>query len=593
MALTKQYIGSEQPNMNHPLHDSQEEQQEQEQEQTVISSSKPATLKQIIKRNFNKLINKKTKTTKPEPETHTSSFLPLYLPESSPYSNYHNHSRSQPELLQQHPRHSSCTTSTSAEFSWRNHHHPHDPSSTSSSSPSSLHSNWFGRLTASRPSQLILGSSSDRHSVHTAHTSLPGHHSPNSFNSGKPPLTGIEDRFSDTRPSNDGLNPVFGISIKESLALSSHPYRSLISGHTSLLPTIVFKCGQRLKCTEGMSSRGIFRINGNVKRMRELQNIFMDPCTSYGKDFNIQATKSQLFGLPQPPSSSDNDNNLPYFSLHDVAGVLRRYLWALPEPLVPHQATLEMIKIWRRYLIETNNKGVEVTRNMEHQMIIEFELVLKTLINQESLDLIHYLFELLGLFSLNSTDNLMNSKNLSIVFQPGIMHLSSTTTSDNRMGGDRLRNSYNSRIISYPSRFLKTPPLSSSSPPTTTTSSNNQIGLHEYLGQIDEVQEVLRMLIDRFAILTSSSSSSSSVYPTLPIHSSSLPPPTLNDEHQRTSPPAFRHSSSSCSSSPHPNSNLLINYLNHHLPISKPIRNPFPASNPSIIPNSTLVDDGG
>ncbi|KAI9601138.1 hypothetical protein H4Q26_000942 [Puccinia striiformis f. sp. tritici PST-130] len=504
MALTKQYIGSEQPNMNHPLHDSQEEQQEQEQEQTVISSSKPATLKQIIKRNFNKLINKKTKTTKPEPETHTSSFLPLYLPESSPYSNYHNHSRSQPELLQQHPRHSSCTTSTSAEFSWRNHHHPHDPSSTSSSSPSSLHSNC-----------------------------LPGHHSPNSFNSGKPPLTGIEDRFSDTRPSNDGLNPVFGISIKESLALSSHPYRSLISGHTSLLPTIVFKCGQRLKCTEGMSSRGIFRINGNVKRMRELQNIFMDPCTSYGKDFNIQATKSQLFGLPQPPSSSDN--NIIYLTL---------------EPLVPHQATLEMIKIWRRYLIETNNKGVEVTRNMEHQMIIEFELVLKTLINQESLDLIHYLFELLGLFSLNSTDNLMNSKNLSIVFQPGIMHLSSTTTSDNRMGGDRLRNSYNSRIINYPSRFLKTPPLSSSPPPTTTTGSSNQIGLHEYLGQIDEVQE-------------------------------------------RTSPPAFRHSSSSCSSSPHPNSNLLINYLNHHLPISKPIRNPFPASNPSIIPNSTLVDDGG
>ncbi|POV99242.1 hypothetical protein PSTT_13913, partial [Puccinia striiformis] len=583
MALTKQYIGSEQPNMNHPLHDSQEEQQEQEQEQTVISSSKPATLKQIIKRNFNKLINKKTKTTKPEPETHTSSFLPLYLPESSPYSNYHNHSRSQPELLQQHPRHSSCTTSTSAEFSWRNHHHPHDPSSTSSSSPSSLHSNWFGRLTASRPSQLILGSSSDLCPVTILLTRL----IPENLHSLE---SRIDSQILDLLMM---VSIPFGISIKESLALSSHPYRSLISGHTSLLPTIVFKCGQRLKCTEGMSSRGIFRINGNVKRMRELQNIFMDPCTSYGKDFNIQATKSQLFGLPQPPSSSDNDNNLPYFSLHDVAGVLRRYLWALPEPLVPHQATLEMIKIWRRYLIETNNKGVEVTRNMEHQMIIEFELVLKTLINQESLDLIHYLFELLGLFSLNSTDNLMNSKNLSIVFQPGIMHLSSTTTSDNRMGGDRLRNSYNSRIISYPSRFLKTPPLSSSSPPTTTTSSNNQIGLHEYLGQIDEVQEVLRMLIDRFAILTSSSSSSSSVYPTLPIHSSSLPPPTLNDEHQRTSPPAFRHSSSSCSSSPHPNSNLLINYLNHHLPISKPIRNPFPASNPSIIPNSTLVDDGG
>ncbi|ABN68564.2 GTPase activating protein (GAP) for RHO [Scheffersomyces stipitis CBS 6054] len=76
------------------------------------------------------------------------------------------------------------------------------------------------------------------------------------------------------------------------------------------IPIVVAKCGVFLK-NNGLTVEGIFRVGGSSKRLKELQHIFNTP-PIYGKKLKWDG-----------------------YTVHDAASILRRYLNALPEPLIP------------------------------------------------------------------------------------------------------------------------------------------------------------------------------------------------------------------------------------------------------------------
>lgn len=76
------------------------------------------------------------------------------------------------------------------------------------------------------------------------------------------------------------------------------------------IPIVVAKCGVFLK-KKGLTVEGIFRVGGSSKRIKELQAIFNTP-PDFGKKLSWEG-----------------------YNVHDAASVLRRYLNALPEPLIP------------------------------------------------------------------------------------------------------------------------------------------------------------------------------------------------------------------------------------------------------------------
>lgn len=84
------------------------------------------------------------------------------------------------------------------------------------------------------------------------------------------------------------------------------------------IPIVVAKCGVYLK-KNGLTVEGIFRVGGSSKRLKELQIIFNTP-PDFGKKLNWEG-----------------------YTVHDAATILRRYLNALPEPLIP----LEMYEVFR------------------------------------------------------------------------------------------------------------------------------------------------------------------------------------------------------------------------------------------------------
>lgn len=91
--------------------------------------------------------------------------------------------------------------------------------------------------------------------------------------------------------------------------------------HYGRIPIVVAKCGVYLK-KNGLTVEGIFRVGGASKRIKELQLIFNSP-PEFGKKLSWDG-----------------------YTVHDAASVLRRYLNALPEPLVP----LDLYHVFREPL---------------------------------------------------------------------------------------------------------------------------------------------------------------------------------------------------------------------------------------------------
>lgn len=124
------------------------------------------------------------------------------------------------------------------------------------------------------------------------------------------------DSFLQSNSLIDEDSKYFGVSLEEAINQASakisiftneNPDNVLQYGR---IPIVVAKCGVYLK-KNGLNVEGIFRVGGSSKRIKELQMIFNTP-PDFGKKLNWDG-----------------------YTVHDTASVLRRYLNALPEPLIP------------------------------------------------------------------------------------------------------------------------------------------------------------------------------------------------------------------------------------------------------------------
>ncbi|KAG0150325.1 hypothetical protein CROQUDRAFT_38467 [Cronartium quercuum f. sp. fusiforme G11] len=220
---------------------------------------------------------------------------------------------------------------------------------------------------------------------------------------------------SNSLSANPPQPTVFGARLEDSLELASvaismigQDKKAYIYGY---IPVVVAKCGLFLK-ENGTSVQGIFRISGSTKRMRELQTIFDDP-PNYGKDLDWKTTNPLDYGSSSTSSSTgsltlaESAAQKSYFSVHDAANVLRRYLMSLPEPLIPYTMYEDFRNVLRDYPKE------------KPKQVRLFKSLICTL-PPSSQYLLLYLLDLLSVFAQKSDVNLMTSANLAVVFQPGL-----------------------------------------------------------------------------------------------------------------------------------------------------------------------------
>ncbi|KAF9099112.1 hypothetical protein BGX29_007286 [Mortierella sp. GBA35] len=178
---------------------------------------------------------------------------------------------------------------------------------------------------------------------------------------------------------------LFHIDLVDSIQYAGVPVNVTINGKTrcqGYIPTIVNKCGYYLK-EQATQTRGIFRVSGSAKRVSELQIIFDTP-PNYGSQLEWTG-----------------------FTVHDASNVLRRYLNHLPDPVI----TLEYYEKFR-----------DVHRNLtdDEEKISAYQELISKLPPPHAC-LLMYLLDLLSIFAHHSEENLMDSKNLASVFQPGVI----------------------------------------------------------------------------------------------------------------------------------------------------------------------------
>ncbi|KAG0047349.1 hypothetical protein BGZ83_007573 [Gryganskiella cystojenkinii] len=178
---------------------------------------------------------------------------------------------------------------------------------------------------------------------------------------------------------------LFNIDLVDSISYAGVPVSYTIGTQTrcqGFIPTIVSKCGWFLK-EQATKTRGIFRVSGSAKRVAELQLLFDTP-PNYGSQLDWSG-----------------------YTIHDASNVLRRYLNHLPDPVIP---------------LEFYEKFRDVHRNMteDEEMTSAYQELISKLPDPHAW-LLMYLLDLLSLFAYHSAENLMDSKNLASVFQPGVL----------------------------------------------------------------------------------------------------------------------------------------------------------------------------
>ncbi|KAH8923547.1 RhoGAP-domain-containing protein [Atractiella rhizophila] len=181
---------------------------------------------------------------------------------------------------------------------------------------------------------------------------------------------------------------VFGIHLSETLKyasvavsiFNSEDGKSYIYGY---IPIVVAKCALFLK-ENATETEGVFGVSGSAKRMKELQAIFDAP-PKYGMDLQWSN-----------------------YSVHDAAGVLRRFLNMMPEPVVPYD-------LYHSFRDCLTYPGQSLDDKIQH-----FRLLLLS-VPPSSQCLLLYVLDFLLVFSRNSCVNLMTASNLAVLFQPGLV----------------------------------------------------------------------------------------------------------------------------------------------------------------------------
>ncbi|RLV92825.1 GTPase-activating protein SAC7 [Spathaspora sp. JA1] len=215
----------------------------------------------------------------------------------------------------------------------------------------------------------------------------------NSLNQSENSLRQHRDSFLQHNSLVDENSKYFGVPLQQALD-EAFSNISIQTGDESQglqygqIPIVVAKCGVFLK-KHGLVVEGIFRVGGSSKRLKELQVIF-NTAPLYGRNLNWDG-----------------------YTVHDAASILRRYLNALPEPLIP----LEMYELFRdplrsrqriinymKYKAENPSKSILATTSFENSN------------SNEVLDLSQPLTEA-NIGRLNSSDsgaNFKDSENTSI-----------------------------------------------------------------------------------------------------------------------------------------------------------------------------------
>ncbi|XBW36612.1 hypothetical protein QEN19_002184 [Hanseniaspora menglaensis] len=275
------------------------------------------------------------------------------------------------------------------------------------------------------------------------------------------PLKKVQDSFSKNMTSSSNKlifenASIFNSSLRETLKLAS---AEVVLQNDSIsfgrIPLIVAKCGSILK-KNALKETGIFRIAGNTKKIKLLQQIFSTP-PKYGHEWKFDEDI-----LP---------NGFKTFSVHDISGVLRRFLNNMDEPLIPltcydkFRKCLKENEVLMKTLINKKNNGGKLffTKEEEIQLKVDylklnklsveefnenlqenkrlkdklasqrilikeirvclkrFEKYIKEDLEDCNKETLIYLLDLLFLFSQYSDKNLMDSKNLAAIFQPSVI----------------------------------------------------------------------------------------------------------------------------------------------------------------------------
>ncbi|CAL1717016.1 unnamed protein product [Somion occarium] len=186
-----------------------------------------------------------------------------------------------------------------------------------------------------------------------------------------------------------GQNVVFGKPLKESLRYASVQISTANSNGDlyvwGYVPVVVAKCGLYLK-ENATEVQGTFRISGSAKRMRDLQAEFEKP-PRYGKNL---------------------DWKKEHYTAHDVASVFRRYLTQMPEPVIPY----DMYHSFRDALAKKPYNQDEV--------IATYKRLIRSLPRANQY-LLLYVLDLLHVFSRKADKNLMDAKNLAVIFRPALL----------------------------------------------------------------------------------------------------------------------------------------------------------------------------
>lgn len=172
------------------------------------------------------------------------------------------------------------------------------------------------------------------------------------------------------------------------------------------VPVIVADCMDYILKHNGRDEAGIFRLAGNRDIMAhivgEYDAHFSLAAASPGSVNITNAFVDRDRDLPPSPSSELNDVN-------DAANILKQFLRALPEPLIPFTAYTEWVQLGQKLRQTESDENIEALRVLCAKLPIQCN------------NLLQYLAFHLAYITENSDVNKMTEHNLAIVFAPNLL----------------------------------------------------------------------------------------------------------------------------------------------------------------------------
>ncbi|KAI8877141.1 RhoGAP-domain-containing protein [Backusella circina FSU 941] len=175
------------------------------------------------------------------------------------------------------------------------------------------------------------------------------------------------------------MQPLFGSRLSTSLARCRHK-----TSEGYLVPALLAICFNEIE-TRGLELEGLFRKSGSMATVNQLQ-----------LDFE------------QNPFL----NKFPYtISSHSLAGVFKRYLQLLPDPVIPKQCQKQLLQVYDEY----HQHDILLKQRLKH--------LLSTILPLEHLHLFQFLVSVADKIQQHQERNQMTIEALAILFAPTCVHI--------------------------------------------------------------------------------------------------------------------------------------------------------------------------